>query len=97
MPERFLRDVVRRRGAAVLSTTTADEINIAYLCDHVMGVPAVEVVGRASAPPGEEPTERDLAWYFKLFSLRGLDDGTERMCFFTYLQKAEDTFGEDDW
>ena len=95
MPERFLRDVVRRRGAAVLSTTTADEINIAYLCDHVMGVPAAEVVGRASAPAGDEPTERDLAWYFKLFSLRGVADGEERMCFFTYLQKAEDTFGED--
>jgi hypothetical protein len=56
-----------------------------------MGVPAVEVVGRASAPP-DEPSERDLAWFFKLFSLRGVVDGTEQMCFFTFLQKSDDTF-----
>ena len=101
MPERFLRDVVRRRrgSAAVLSTTTADEINIAYLCDTVMGVPPAEVVGKRSAPPTDaEPSEQDLAWYFKLFSLRGMDapgdaGAVERMCFFTYLQKADG----DDW
>ena len=52
---------------------------------------AWKIVGRASAPP-EEPTESDRAWFFKLFSLRGMIDGIERMCFFTYLQKAEDTF-----
>ncbi|MDB5303952.1 MAG: hypothetical protein JWM97_1501, partial [Phycisphaerales bacterium] len=40
----------------------------------------------------DEPTEQDLAWFFKLFSLRGTVDGTERMCFFTYLQKSDDSF-----
>jgi hypothetical protein len=96
MGDRLHRDTVRRRGATVLSTTTADEINISYLCDHVMGVPAAEVVGERSAPPEDGATERDLAWYFKLFNLRGIDGQTERACFFTFLQKADDTFG-DDW
>ena len=93
MADRYLRDVIRKHNLFVLSTQAADEINIAYLCDYVMGVPAAEVVGAASAPP-DEPTERDLAWFFKLFSLRGMKDGTERMCFFTYLQKSDDSFGD---
>jgi hypothetical protein len=54
-----------------------------------MGVPAGEVVGEASAPP-DDPTESDRAWFFKLFSLRGIKEGIERMCFFTYLQKSDD-------
>ena len=94
LADRYLRDVIRTHGVFVLSTVTADEMNIAHLCDYVMGVPAAEVVGEASAPP-EAPTERDLAWFFKLFSLRGIVDGVERMCFFTFLQKAEDTFDLD--
>ena len=95
MPERYLREVIRQHNLFVLSTQSADEINIAYLCDHIMGVPPADLVGRAAAPP-DEPTERDLAWFFKLFSLRGMVEGTERMCFFTYLQKSEDTFeGEE--
>ena len=53
-----------------------------------------QVVGSASAPP-DVPTERDFAWFFKLFSLRGMVAGTERMCFFAYLQKTEDTFEGD--
>lgn len=89
MAERYLRDEIRKHKLFVLSTQTADEINIAYLCDYVMGVSAAEVVGEASAPP-DEPTERDLAWFFKLFSLRGVDEGVERMCFFTYLQKSDE-------
>jgi hypothetical protein len=91
MPDRYLRDPIRQHNLFVLSTQAADEMNIAYLCDYVMGVPAAEVVGSSSAPP-EEPTERDLAWFFKLFSLRGVVDGIERMCFFTFLQKTDDTF-----
>jgi hypothetical protein len=54
-----------------------------------MGVEAAEVVGATSAPP-DAPTERDRAWFFKLFSLRGLHEGIEQMCFFAYLQKSED-------
>jgi hypothetical protein len=94
MAERYHRDAVRRNRATVLSTLATDEINIAYLCDHIMGVPAADVVGRPSAPPADDPSERDLAWYFKLFSLRGpgpAEGNTEeRMCFFAYLQKADD-------
>jgi hypothetical protein len=90
MADRYLRDVIRTHKAFVLSTQSADEMNIAYLADYVMGVPAADVVGAASAPPDEAPTEQDLAWFFKLFSLRGMVDGVERMCFFAYLQKSDD-------
>ncbi|HEX8322369.1 MAG TPA: hypothetical protein VF595_00525 [Tepidisphaeraceae bacterium] len=93
LADRFLRDPIRQHGLAVLSTQTADEMNIAYLCDFVMSVPAADVVGAASAPP-EEPSEQDLAWFFKLFLLRGVSDGVERMCFFTFLQKSDDSFGD---
>jgi len=95
MADRYLRDVIRTHKPYVLSTQTADEINIAYLCDHIMGVSAADLVGSASAPP-EEPTEADLAWFFKLFSLRGMGDGIERMCFFTFLQKSDDDFNSEE-
>jgi hypothetical protein len=89
MAERYLREYIRTHNLFVLSTQAADEINIAYLADYVMGVPAAELVAAASAPP-DEPTEQDLAWFFKLFSLRGMGEGVERMCFFTYLQKSDE-------
>jgi hypothetical protein len=88
--DRYLRDIIRKHNVCVLSTQTADEMDIVHLCDYVMGAEPAEVVGRASAPP-EEPTEKDRAWFFKLFSLRGIDEEVERMCFFTYLQKTDDT------
>jgi hypothetical protein len=91
MAERYLREVIQKLNVFVLSTQTADEMNIAHLCDYIMGVPAAEVVGDASAPP-DAPTEQDLAWFFKLFSLRGMNEGVEQLCFFTYLQKSEETF-----
>jgi hypothetical protein len=91
MPDRYLRPIIKQHNLFVLSTQTADEMNIVHLCDYLMGVDAKEVVGRASAPPEDSPTEHDLAWFFKLFSLRGMDGQTERMCFFTYLQKAEES------
>jgi len=91
IPDRYLRDVIRKHNVFVLSTQTADEINISYLSDHIMGVSPADIVGTASAPP-DEPAERDLAWFFKLFSLRGIAEGIEQMCFFTYLQKSDDTF-----
>ncbi len=90
MADRYLRDPIRQHKLFVLSTQAADELDIMHLCDYVMGVPAAEVVGPASAPPDDGPTERDRAWFFKLFSLRGMDEGVERMCFFTYLQKSDD-------
>jgi hypothetical protein len=95
MAERYLREPIRKLNLAVLSTQTADEINIAYLADYVIGIPAAELVGPRSAPP-DGASERDLAWFFKLFSLRGMYEGIERMCFFAYLQKSEDTFEIDD-
>jgi hypothetical protein len=91
MEERYLREIIRKHHAFVLSTQSADEMDIIHLCDFIMGIPAAEIVGEASAPP-DEPTEQDRAWFFKLFSLRGIVEGVEKMCFFTYLQKADDTF-----
>jgi hypothetical protein len=95
LADRYLREPIRTHNLFVLSTWTADEMDILHLCDYLMGVSPEELVGKASAPP-EEPTERDRAWFFRLYSLRGMDETTERMCFFAYLQKAEDTF-ESDW
>ena len=92
MADKYLRDAIKKHGVFVLSTQTADEMNISYLADHVMSVPAAELVGSASAPQ-DERNEKDLAWFYKLFSLRGITDGVERMCFFTFLQKSDDS----DW
>lgn len=93
MTDRYLRDPIRQHKLFVLSTQTVDEMDILHLTEFLMGVSPDEVVGEASAPP-EAPTEQDRSWFFKLFALRGMDGETERMCFFTYLQKTSDTF---DW
>lgn len=90
MAERYLREPIRKHKLFVLSDQTADEMNIAYLAETIMGVSTVELVGRAAAPP-DNPADRDLAWFFKLFSLRGTVDDVERMCFFAFLQKTDDT------
>lgn len=94
MPERYLRELILKHRLYVLSTQTADELDILYLSDYVMEVAPEDLVGRVSAPP-EEPTERDRAWFFRMFSLRGLKQDVEQMCFFTYLQRTEDTFDLD--
>ena len=91
MADTYLREFIRTHRIFVLSTQTADEMNIAYLTDHIMGVSAEELVGERSAP-GDEPSEQDLAWFFKMFALRGMLEETEKMCFFTYLQKSDDGF-----
>ena len=93
MSDRYLRAQIKQHKLFVLSTQAADEMDIIHLCDYVMNVDAADVVGRASAPP-EEPTEADRAWFFKLFSLRGIVEREERMLFFTFLQKADDS---SDW
>ena len=93
MADRYLRPLIKEHRVFVLSTQAADEMDVLHLCDYVMGVEAAEVVGRASAPPEDGATERDRAWFFKLFALRGIVGDVERMCFFAYLQKAEDA----DW
>jgi hypothetical protein len=92
MADRYLRASIKKHDLYVLSTVTADEMDILHLADYVMGRPAPDLVGPANAPPPDAPTERDRAWFFKLFALRGNPTGAERMCFFTYLQKTEDTF-----
>ncbi len=91
MSDRYLRDVIRTHDVTVLSTQAADEMDIMHLCDYVMGVEPADVVGKASAPPEDGATERDRAWFFKLFALRGIVQSAERMCFFTFLQKADDS------
>jgi hypothetical protein len=90
MEEKYLREIIRKHKLFVLSTQTADEMDILHLCDFIMGIPSAEIVGEASAPP-DAPTEQDRAWFFKLFSLRGMKEDEERMCFFTYLQKTDDS------
>jgi hypothetical protein len=90
MADRYLRDPIRKHNIFVLSTQAADEISISYLCDYVMGVSAPDLVGESSAP-ADDPTEQAQTWFFKLFSLRGTSEGMEQMCFFTYLQKTEDS------
>jgi hypothetical protein len=95
MADRYLRDPIRQSRIFVLSTQTTDEMNIAFLTDQIMGVSPAELVGNAAAP-SDAPTERDLAWFFKLFSLRGIVEETEKMCFFIYLQKSDDS-SDSDW
>lgn len=87
----YFREPVKKHGICVLSTTATDEMNIRFLSDHLMGVEVSDITGPASAPP-DDATDQQLAWYFKLFSLRGAIDGEERMCFFTFLQKSDDEF-----
>lgn len=89
MSDWYARDAIRRDNLFVLSDRAIDDLNIAYVADYIMGATPADLVGRAAAPP-DEPAERDLAWFFKLFSLRGTHDGVERMCFFAYLQKSDD-------
>ena len=97
MADHYLRAPIRKHGAFVLSTLAVDEMDITFLCDGLMGVPAAAVVGPNSAPAadvvGDEPGEGERAWFFKLFCLRGVRDGAEQMCFFTYLQRSNDEFG----
>jgi len=90
MAERYLREIVRKHSASALSTQTADEMDILHL-GSIMNAEPSELVGGTSAP-GDEPTEQDRTWFFKLFSLRGMNEGKERMCFFAYLQKVDEGF-----
>jgi hypothetical protein len=90
MEGRYLRPIIKQHKACVLSTQSADEMDIQHLCEFIMGIAPAAVVGGASAPPEDGATERDRAWFFKLFSLRGIKGDVEQMFFFAYLQKADD-------
>jgi hypothetical protein len=92
MADRYAREAIQKHRVFILSTQTADEMDIVHLSDYLMTAPAAEVVGEASAPPEDGATERDRTWFFKLFSLRGIVETVERMCFFTYLQKADESW-----
>jgi hypothetical protein len=87
MAERYLREPIRKHGLFVCSSWSADEINILFLANHLMGVDVERIVGKVFAP-ADESDESQLAWYFKVFALRGKVEGVERMCFFTFLQKS---------
>jgi hypothetical protein len=91
MADRYSRDAIRNHRIFILSTLAVDEMDIFHLCDHLMSTSAADVVGEASAPP-DEPTEKDRAWFFKLYSVRGIVENVERMCFFVYLQKSDDSW-----
>jgi len=92
MEDRYLRQIIRDHDIVfVLSTHAADELDILHLSDAIMGVDAAEIVGTASAPASDQPTEQERAWFFKLFSLRGTVKKREAMCFFAYLQKSDES------
>lgn len=89
MPEKYAREVIKQHRVFILSTQSADEMDILHLCDFIMGIPAAEIVGKKSAPPEVDATESDRAWFFKLFALRGMSESVEKMCFFAYLQRVD--------
>jgi hypothetical protein len=91
MADRYLRKEIRQHKIFVLSTQSADEMNIVYLADYIMGIAPSQLIGEPSAP-ADDPSEQDLAWFFKLYSLRGINEGVEQMCFFAYLQKSDEEF-----
>ena len=91
MEQWYAREAIKQHKAYILSTRAADELNIQFLTDHIMGISPADLVGEQSAPP-DNPTDQDLAWFFKLFSLRGMINETEHLCFFTFLQKSDDGF-----
>jgi hypothetical protein len=93
MEDHYARKAVRM-GACVLSTVATDDMNIVFLADHLMGVTPADLVGAASAP--EDPfDESKLGWYFKLLSLRGPVNSRERLLFFAYLQRSDDSFDSE--
>src|SRR5438552_12682632 len=63
MADRYLRDTIKKHNVFVLSTQSADELDILHLTDVIMGVSSDDLVGRASAPPDHQPTDRARAWF----------------------------------
>lgn len=91
MQKWWMRDLLRDHELATVRTQTADEINISYIADFIMGVGAAALVGEEFAPPGGAD-DAELAWFFKLFALCGTRDGVEQIVFFVFLQKTEEEF-----
>ncbi len=92
MDERWYRQHIKVLDAFCLRTQTADDLNIRYLAEIIMGVGIADVVGAASVPT----SEADVSWFFKLFSLCGQVAGTEQIVFFAFLQRTNDSFELDD-
>jgi hypothetical protein len=91
MQKWWMRDLLRNHELVTVRTQTADEINISYIADFIMGVGAAALVGEELAPlSGAEDSE--LAWFFKLFALCGSNNGVEHIVFFVFLQKTDDEF-----
>lgn len=97
MATRYARPIVQQHPVAILSTWTADEISISYLVESIMQRNISDVVDPSNIPE-DGMDESQLAWFFRLFSLRAapLDPDTkqrtEHMLFFTFLQKTDDDF-----
>lgn len=91
MPKWWMRDLLRDHELATVRTQTADEINISYIADFIMGVGAAALVGEEFAPPNGAD-DAELAWFFKLFALCGTLAGVEHIVFFVFLQKNDDDF-----
>ncbi|MFN4243284.1 MAG: hypothetical protein ACK4PI_08610 [Tepidisphaerales bacterium] len=104
LTSRYLVPHVRRGTVpACLSTHTADELNIDYLASTVMQLSPRDLTapsppadgGHTDDTPWAEPDESaaadesELAWYFKMFLLRGHVDGGAAACFYAFLQKAD--------
>ena len=91
MQQWWMRDLLRDHELATVRTQTADEINISYIADFIMGVGAAALVGEGFAP-SEGAEESELAWFFKLFALCSMNEGIEHIVFFVFLQKSSDEF-----
>lgn len=87
----WMREVLRDHELATVRTQTADEINISYIADFIMGVGPAELVGEEFAP-SSGADDSELAWFFKLFALCGTREGEEHIVFFVFLQKTDDEF-----
>lgn len=91
MQKWWMRDLLKDHELATVRTQTADEISITYITDFIMGVGAAALVGEEFAP-SSGADDSELAWFFKLFSLCGANEGVEHIVFFVFLQKTEDEF-----
>lgn len=91
MQKWWMRDLLRDHELATVRTQTADEINISYIADFIMGVGPGALVGEEFAP-GSGADDAELAWFFKLFALCGTRENVEHIVFFVFLQKTDDDF-----
>ena len=102
LPETRYKDVdpqTRFRAQALANINSLPRTQAAMVSELPLSGDSLDhdfvIEGRPPIAPGDEPSEEDRAWFFKLFSLRGMSEGVERMCFFTFLQKSDDTFEGD--